>query len=290
MSDHGTREIDPVTGRDITSHDWNGIRELNTPLPKLVIWALIVTFAYSVLAWILLPAWPVGRDYTRGLLGLDQGDVAVAGYRDLASGRQGWLERFAADDFASLQSDTALMAVAGPAAQRLFEDNCAACHGLAGQGGPGFPALSDASWLWSGDPAEIALTIRHGINSEDPDTRIAEMPPFDWMERAERDALAAYVAALPTGAAAADDPAVGLFADNCASCHGDDGEGGLEVGAPSLADTSVVYGQDPQTVMATLRHGRIGEMPAWSGRLSAAEINLLALHVAGLGPRGEAAQ
>ena len=95
MSDSHTREIDPVTGRDTTGHDWNGIKELNTPFPKLVIWALVLTFLYSVIAWILLPAWPVGRDYTRGLLGLDQGEQAVAGYRNLAAGRQDWLARFA---------------------------------------------------------------------------------------------------------------------------------------------------------------------------------------------------
>ncbi|MEZ5812802.1 MAG: cytochrome-c oxidase, cbb3-type subunit III [Rhizobiaceae bacterium] len=286
MTDPHVREIDPVTGHDTTGHDWNGIKELNTPFPKLVIWALVLTFLYSVVAWVLLPAWPVGRDYTRGLLGLDQGDLAVDGYRDLASGRQGWLGRFAAGDFAALQADAALLTTALPAGRRLFEDNCAACHGLSGQGGPGFPVLADDTWLWSGEPEEIAVTIRHGINTEDPDARVAEMPAFDWMERSDRAALAGYVAALPAGTADDGSPAAALFADNCAACHGDKGQGGLEVGAPSLADASVIYGQDPGTVLKTLRHGRHGVMPAWIGRLSDAEINLLALYVAGLGRSG----
>lgn len=289
MSDPHSREIDPVTGRDITGHDWNGIKELNTPLPKLVIWALILTFLYSVIAWILLPAWPLGRDYTRGLLGLDQGEQAVEGYRDLAAGRQDWLDQFAVEDFAALQSDGELMERALPAAHRLFEDNCAACHGASGQGGPGFPVLSDDSWLWNGAPEEIALTIRDGINAND-DSRFAEMPTFDWMELSDRTALAEYVAALPNGAADADDPAATLFADNCASCHGDNAEGGLEVGAPSLIDGSVIYGQDPEAVMQTLRHGRAGVMPAWGSRLSDAEINLLALYVAGLSQSGGQAE
>ena len=130
-------------------------------------------------------------------------------------------------------------------------------------------------------PPRWALTIRHGINAND-DSRIAEMPTFDWMERADREALADYVAVLPEGDGAANGPAAALFAENCATCHGEGGAGGLEVGAPSLTDASVIYGQDWDTILQTLTHGRIGVMPAWSGRLSEAEINLLALFVTGL--------
>ena len=277
----GNRKVDPVTGYDTTGHDWGGITELNTPFPRFVIWILAATFLYSVVAWVLLPAWPVGRDYTRGLLGLDQGVEAVEGFRALSVERQGWLDRFATGDFAALQSDTALLEQAMPAAQRLFADNCAACHGTSGQGGPGFPVLSDGYWLWSGDPEEIALTIRDGINAND-NSRIAEMPSFDWMERSDREALAGYVAALPSGTADGSGPEADLFAENCAACHGDGGEGGLGVGAPSLTDTATIYGQDAKTVLQTLTYGRIGVMPAWGGRLSAAEMNLLTVYVAGL--------
>lgn len=282
----GNRRIDPVSGYDTTGHDWNGIKELNTPFPRLVIWALVLTFLYSVVAWVLLPAWPTGRDYTRGLLGLDQQEEAVQGFRDLAERRQDWLSRFEGDDFDALQSDKALMTEALPAAARLFADNCAACHGAGGQGGPGFPVLSDGTWLWSGDPKEIAATIRHGINAEDPDTRTAEMPAFDWMERPDQVSLAQFVAELPNGSADHESPAGQVFGENCSSCHGDTGAGDLGVGAPSLTDKAVIYGQDPETVMKTLRSGRKGVMPAWSGRLSGAEINLLALYVAQLGHHG----
>lgn len=278
----GNREIDPVTGYDTTGHDWGGITELNTAFPKIVIWALALTFLYSVAAWILLPAWPLGRDYTRGLLGLDQGREAMAGFHELAGERQDWISRFDGGDFAALRSDAGLMRQAMPAAKRLYADNCAACHGTGGGGGPGFPVLADGYWLWSGDPAAIAETIRFGINAEHPDTRIAEMPSFDWMDRADRTALAHYVARLPDGATDAGGAAATLFAENCAACHGEGGKGGLEIGAPSLADASVIYGQDVETVFETLAHGRRGVMPAWSGRLSQAEINLLAVYVAGL--------
>ncbi|PTW99260.1 cytochrome-c oxidase, cbb3-type subunit III [Pararhodobacter aggregans] len=283
----GNRKIDPVTGYDTTGHDWGGITELNTAFPKVVIWALVLTFLYSVVAWILLPAWPTGRDYTRGLLGLDQSEEAIKGFNSLADRRQDWLSRFEGENFVALQSDATLMATAMPAAARLFADNCAACHGTNGQGGPGFPVLSDETWLWGGDTEEIATTIRHGINTEDPDTRYAEMPAFDWMERSDRLALAEFVSEMRGGVADFESAAGTLFSENCSSCHGETGTGGLEIGAPSFTDEAVIYGQDRETLMETLRRGRHGVMPAWSGRLSEAEINLLALYVARIGrPEG----
>lgn len=286
----GNRKTDPVTGYDTTGHDWGGITELNTAFPKVVIWALVLTFLYSVVAWVLLPAWPTGRDYTRGLLGLDQSEEAIKGFNSLADRRQDWLSRFEGENFVALQSDATLMATAMPVAARLFADNCAACHGTNGQGGPGFPVLSDDTWLWSGDAGEIVTTIRHGINADDPDTRYAEMPTFDWMERSDRIALVEFVSEMPGGAVDFESSVGTVFSENCSSCHGSTGDGGLEIGAPSLTDEAVIYGQDPGTVMQTLRRGRHGVMPAWNGRLSEAEINLLALYVARLGQPAGGAQ
>jgi len=288
----GNREIDPVTGYEFTGHEWGGIKELNTPFPKIALLALVLTFAYSVVAWILLPAWPLGRDYTRGLLGLDQQKMAEERLSDLAKLRADWLYRFENPDFDALASDAALMAVAMPAAARLYQDNCAACHGRDGHGGPGYPVLHDDHWLWGGTPEQIALTLQVGINAAHPETRWAEMPTFDWMDRAERVALAEYVAALPTGAANHESEAAMLFAENCATCHGEGGIGGLMNGAPSLVDDAVIYGQDVQTIMETLRRGRRGVMPYWSARISEAKINVLALYVARLAarPEGEATQ
>ena len=283
----GQREVDPVTGYDTTGHDWGGIRELNTPFPKIALVALAITVLYSLIAWVLLPAWPIGRDYTRGLLGLDQGEMAREGARAMASVREDWLKRFAASDLAGLAEDADLMARAMPAAERLFLDNCAVCHGAAGGGNPGYPVLADAHWLWGGDPAAIAHTLAVGINASHPDTRQAEMPAFDWMDRAERLALADHVAALPSGEADHGSDAAAAFEENCAACHGERGAGGLENGAPSLADGAAIYGQNRETVLRTLSGGRRGVMPSWSDRLSGEEINLLALYVAGLGDEGD---
>ncbi len=278
----GHLEIDPVTGYDTTGHDWNGIKELNTPFPRIVIWALILTFAYSLIAWVFLPSWPIGRTYFPGLLGLDQGEMAVKDFRAMDARRNDWMASFGSDDFAALQGDDELMTRAMPAADRLFQDNCAACHGSDGAGGPGYPALNDNSWLWGGEPETIAETLHVGINADNDDTRWAQMPAFDWMEKDERAAIADYVVALPEGTAEEDGPAATLFADNCSSCHGDSGIGGMMSGAPSLTDASVIYGQDRTTILQTLRHGRQGVMPAWADRLTEAEINLLAVYVAEL--------
>jgi cytochrome c oxidase cbb3-type subunit 3 len=284
----GNRDVDPVSGYDTTGHDWGGIKELNTPFPKIALVALALTFVYSVVAWILLPAWPLGRDYTRGLLDLDQQAMAVERLSTIETLREDWLTRFDTPDFETLSDDPALMAFAMPAADRLYQDNCSACHGRSGGGGPGYPVLSDDHWLWGGTPEDIAMTLQVGINAQHPDTRWAQMPAFDWMERSDRHALAEYVAALPSGAADHDGAAAALFAENCASCHGDQGAGGLHNGAPSLTDDAVIYGQDTASVLATLRNGRQGVMPYWSDRLSDAEINALALYVSRLQDDGAA--
>ncbi|GAB2209226.1 cytochrome-c oxidase, cbb3-type subunit III [Roseibium sp. ROS1] len=289
MSNRHSDEIDPVTGYGTTGHDWNGIKELNTPFPRIVIWALILTFLYSVVAWILLPAWPTGKSYTKGLLGLDQGETASEGYATIAAGRQDWMARLQSEDLGELQADVSLMRAVLPAAKRLFADNCAVCHGASGQGNTGFPVLADDNWLWSGEPDEIADIIRFGINSDHSDARISEMPSFDWMERADRIKLARLVAVLPNQVTDPESPASVLFMDNCAACHGDGGAGGLGIGAPSLTDGSVIYGQDAQTVLQTLNRGRKGVMPAWNGRLTDAEIKLLTLFVVQMGQsHGEA--
>ena len=153
------REIDELTGTPTTGHSWDGIKELNTPFPKIALVFLLLAFAYSVVAWFLLPAWPTGRSHTRGLLGLDQGQEALAGYRELEAGRKAWMSRFDKPDFAALSADHALLAEAMPAAGRLFQDNCAACHGVDAKGGPGFPNLTTAAWMWGGTPQQIADQI-----------------------------------------------------------------------------------------------------------------------------------
>lgn len=286
MSEHG-QEIDPVTGHLTTGHEWNGIKELNTPFPKIAIWALVIAVAYSVVAWVLLPAWPTGKSYTPGILGVTETSQAEAELAHLDALRDSWRSRFAEGDFAAIQADPDLLALARPEAARLFADNCAACHGAQGQGhdgsgGIGFPALSDKVKLWSSDPADIAEIIRVGINSAHDESNVSEMPAFgrdEMLAPDEIDQLVPYVAALAAGNADANSPAATLFEDNCASCHGEGGAGGMGVGAPALAHHTWIYGGDPAQIRKSVWNGRKGQMPAWEARLTTAERNMLALYV-----------
>lgn len=294
------QEIDPVTGHVTTGHDWNGIKELNTPFPRIAAFAMLAAFIYSVITWILLPAWPIGNTYTKGILGADTVADARAEFARISAARADWREQFASDDLEALAADPELMLLARPEMERLFADNCAACHGAQGQGkdghgGIGFPALDTGHWLWSGEMEDIAEVIRVGINSPDHDeTNYAEMLAYgrdQMLERDEIDLLVPWVASLQTGEADMESAAAELFEENCASCHGDGGEGGMEVGAPPLADASWIYGGSEADIRRTLMWGRQGVMPSWEGRLSEIERHMLAIHVAGLSERaGEEAQ
>ena len=165
-------ERDPHTGYMTTGHEWNGIKELNTPVPRVVYFFLIVTALFSVIYWVLMPAWPLGLTYTKGLLGIDQRTTVTESLKRAASEREAWTRRIGTESYQAIQNDPKLMTIVRQTGRTLFGDNCAACHGFDAKGGKGFPNLTTASWLWGGDPETIAETIRVGINSAHPNTRV----------------------------------------------------------------------------------------------------------------------
>ncbi|MFN4129081.1 MAG: cytochrome-c oxidase, cbb3-type subunit III [Paracoccaceae bacterium] len=279
-------ERDPVLGYLTTGHDWNGIKELNSPVPRIVFAFMVVTHLYALVAWFLLPTWPLGQTFTKGLLGIDQKTSVAADMATANAARAGWMDALATSDFDVIRTDAELMTRALATAEPLFGQNCQVCHGAGGIGGPGYPRLNDNIWIWGGMADEIATTLRVGINSDHPDTHFAQMPAFgrdgiiSWVEIA---VLTDYVQTLGNGVIP-DDPSegAGLFQANCAGCHGEDARGLEGSGAPNLTDADWLYGGDP----ANLRHGRIagrqGKMPSWQSRLTEAEIRALALYVEGL--------
>lgn len=281
-------ERDPVTGYATTGHDWNGIKELNSPIPRIVLWFLAVTHIYAVIAWVLFPAWPLGATYTKGLLGGDQRTALAADIAAATAARAGWMTALATQDFDTIRANPDLMARALATAAPLYGQNCQVCHGAGGAGGPGFPRLSDDVWLWGGTADAIETTLRYGINSTHPDTHFAQMPGFGrdgLLTRPEISVLTDYVLTLGAGVVP-DDPSEGaqLFQSSCAGCHGEDARGIEGTGAPDLTDADWIYGGDAATIRHVLLNGRQGVMPAWQGRLSDAEIRMLALYVEGLGP------
>ncbi|WP_234187343.1 cytochrome-c oxidase, cbb3-type subunit III [Shinella sp. NM-101] len=290
-----TERRDPATGRATTGHEWNGIEELETPIPRVVIFFLTVTTLFAIGYWILMPAWPLGVTYTKGLLGIDQRAVVTKQVEDAAATRAVWTGRIAEASLEDIAADPDLMNHVRETGRTLFIDNCAACHGTRGTGGPGFPNLAARAWLWGGEPDTIAETIRIGINSTNEETRVSQMMAFGRdgvLDDGQVRAVAAYVRSLSDLPMGAGDKAMvedgrQVFADNCVACHGEDGHGSTDVGAPNLADATWIYGSDAQTVFTTVYSGRQGHMPHWEGRLSPVDIKILALYV---GTLGEAAR
>ena len=281
-------ERDPHTGYLTTGHEWNGIKELNTPVPRSVYFFLILAFAFGVGYWIFMPAWPIGTSYTKGLLNFDQRTYVTDEVKQAALDRSTWTDRINKESFADIQKDPQLMHDVRETGKTLFGDNCAACHGRHATGGKGFPNLTTNSWLWGGSPEQISETIKVGINSAHPDSRTSQMPAFGHdgiLQRNDIEKVVTYVRSLSgASGASTEDVTAGqkIFADNCASCHGDDAKGNSETGAPNLTDQFWIYGGDPETVYTTVWGGRQGHMPTWEVRLSSIDRKILALYVADL--------
>lgn len=279
------KERDEFSGQLTTGHEWNGIKELNTPVPRLL-WAFLITMALFGLVWtVLMPSWPGINGYFRGLLGADQHQAVQQTLAEAEAERAVWAERLATEDLTSLAADASIMKVVREAGPVLFVDNCAACHGPAAKGNLGYPNIAQAPMMWGDDPDTVAETIRVGINSTHAETRFAQMLAFgkDQMLAGEEiSRLADYVVSISTGPALPEDqrqPAAELFAANCAGCHGEDARGMVESGAPNLTDAFWTYAGDRSTIRQSIYNGRQGTMPAWDGRLSAAQIRMLALYV-----------
>ncbi|AOO81841.1 cytochrome-c oxidase, cbb3-type subunit III [Bosea vaviloviae] len=284
--DHAKR--DPISGQLTTGHEWNGIEELDTPIPRVVLFFLAATTLFAVIYWLLMPAWPLGWTYTKGLLGINQREVVTQQVRDAAAGRTIWTNRVANASYAEIAADPALMTHVRDSGRTLFGDNCAVCHGSEGKGGPGFPNLATGSWLWGGSPEVIAETIRVGINGTSKQTRAAQMIAFgSVLDREQLSNVATFVLSLSGQKLAATELArlpagKEVFAASCVACHGQDGKGKQDLGAPDLTDANWIYGGDPQSVMNSVLYGRQGQMPSWESRLSPTDIKVLALYAASL--------
>ena len=284
------KERDPLTGHQTTGHEWNGITELNIAVPVAIWWFIGITHVWALIYWVLMPTWPLVTTYTKGLLGFNQKEHTNARIEARQEQRAWWTTPMEEKSIDEIRADPDLMRVANATAPALFGDNCAACHGQQATGGPGFPSLVDSAWLWGGNSDDILETLRVGINSPHPDSRASQMLAFGHdglLTRDEIRTVAAYVRLLSGANLPQDDDGAGatLFADNCASCHGDDAKGLTELGAPNLTDAFWMYGGDEASVFQTIYGGRHGWMPAWEGRLGLAERKILTIHIQDLAER-----
>lgn len=286
---------DQHTGQMTTGHEWNGIEELNTRVPRVVYIFLSLAFVFAVIYWLLMPAWPLGVTYTKGLLGVSQHSLVDADLKAAAADKAVWTDKIAKMKLTDIEADPALMHIVRETARPLFGDNCAACHGIDAKGGPGFPDLVDSSSLWGRDADAIMETVRVGVNSEHEDSRTSQMLAFGRDGMLDRDSIlhvAAFVQSLSNPALASGPEAASVaaghevFTKNCASCHGADGTGNTELGAPNLTDHFWLYGGDRQSIYTTIYGGRQGHMPTWEGRLSEVDRKMLTLYILDLAPKG----
>ena len=281
------KSVDNLTGIETTGHEWDGIKELNNPLPRWWLWCLYLTIIWGIGYTIAYPAWPMINGATSGLLGYStRGEVA----RDIAeheASNAALEEKLATVELASLSEDEALNHYAVSSGAAVFRTNCSQCHGSGAAGAKGYPNLLDDDWLWGGTFEDIVLTVRHGIrNDTDDDARFSQMPAYgEILEADEIDALVETVRGLAGEEHDAALAASGaeVFADNCAACHGDTGMGDREQGAPNLTDAIWLYGGDREALHESITNARFGVMPAWGPRLTDAQVNAVSAYVHQLG-------
>jgi cytochrome c oxidase cbb3-type subunit 3 len=281
-------EKDSVTGRETTGHEWDGIKELNTPLPKWWLYVFYACIAWGLGMFVLYPSIPYGTGYFHGLLGYSQREAVDMEVAKLVTMRKGSMDKIAAQSFDAIKADPGLMEVAMTAGRITFAENCQPCHGAGGGGRPGFPALAAGAWIWGGTLDDIDQTVTHGIRGLDPDTRQSAMPRFGadgTLKPQEIAAIADYVWADFYGhpAHAFDPSGPKLFAENCVACHGEKGLGNRDVGAPRLASQVHLYGNTRDAIVSQITLPRQGVMPNWNTRLDPATIKSVTLYVHALG-------
>ncbi|KAA5603473.1 cytochrome-c oxidase, cbb3-type subunit III [Roseospira marina] len=289
MAEHPER--DEITGRYTTGHEWDGISELNTPLPKWWVWVFYISIGWSVLYTIAYPSWPVMSGFFGGATGWHARASLEDSLAEAREARSEWVTQIAARDVPAILEDNTLRSYAMRGGEVLFKENCAPCHQTGGAGAYGYPTLADDEWIWGGTPEAIVTTIQHGIrNDTDPDARSSEMYAFgEWelLTEEEIDQVAQYVYDLSHGEMNAG-PGQDIFVAQCAACHSPDaqspgGEGNKDLGGPPLNNRIFLYGGTKKDIAAQVYKPQLGVMPSWSGRLSDEDIKQLAVYVHSLG-------
>ncbi|WGM48115.1 Cbb3-type cytochrome c oxidase subunit FixP [Brevundimonas sp. NIBR10] len=278
------RERDEHSGVDTTGHEWDGIKELDSPLPRWWPWVFYACIAFSIVYWVLMPAWPGISGYTPGILKQSDRAAVAQDLNALHVQRGQGDAMLASASLQQIEADPELQAHALAVGQSVFGDNCASCHGAGGGGVKGYPNLRDDVWLWGGSLEEIEHTLRVGVRSGHVNTRTSQMPAFGrdgLLQPAQIADLTEYVVNLsgrPADAQAVA-RATTLFADNCAACHMPTGVGSRALGAPNLTDREWLNGSDRTAITSQLHNGRNGVMPTWEGRFSPDVIKALAVYV-----------
>lgn len=273
---------------DTTGHSWDGIEEFDNPMPRWWLWTFYITIIWGIGYTIAYPAWPLVSSATAGILGYSTRGEVITEIAAVEEANAGINAQLAEAEITEISLNPELNSYAVSAGAAVYRTWCTQCHGSGAGGAVGYPNLLDNDWLWGGSVEAIYLTVAHGIrNEEDPDARYSEMPVFgDILEEDEIAQVANYVMTLSGGTpvdAAASQAGEAIYADNCTACHGENGLGNNDLGAPNIADQIWLYGGDYDTLVETVTYSRYGVMPPWQQRLSEAELRAVSLYVHQLG-------
>ncbi len=289
----GIPEKDAISGQTTTGHEWDGIKELNTPLPGWWVWVFYLTIVWSIGYVIVYPAIPLGSTNTTGVFGWNARAALQDELQEAAAMHAPMVSKIDGMDVAAILDDSAVRPYAIRAGEVIFKENCAPCHQTGGAGAYGFPTLADDEWLWGGEPEAIFTTIQYGIRDQDyAETRFNEMPAFDYLSTDEVDAVVAYIVGASSGNAPSGEGEQ-VFVDNCAVCHNSESSGPVPdgnhaMGAPALNNRIWLYsaaGADmtAEQIKSQVLAPQHGVMPGWSGRLTDAQIKEAAVYVHSLG-------
>ena len=279
------KKIDEITGVATTGHEWDGLEELNTPLPRWWLWLFYICIVWAIGYYFVYPSWPLINGYTKGFLGYSQRQAALDDVAAGAASRTEIGKALSAASLDQIRADPKMLEFAMANGKSAFGNNCAPCHGSGATGSPGYPNLQDDDWLWGGSLDAIQQTITVGARSVSADTRQNVMPSFgkDGLLTPEQiNTVADYVLSL-SGSGTTTDEGKQIFTDNCVACHGEGGVGNQELGAPNLTDKIWLYGGTKEAIVAQITEPKLGVMPTWGGKLDPVTIKSLAIYVHDLG-------
>lgn len=282
-------EKDEPTGTETTGHEWDGIKELNTPLPKWWLYTFYATIIWAIGYTIAYPAWPLVSGATKGVLGYSSRAELAQSVVEARAAQSQFLDQISTKSLADIRADQALFEFALAGGKSVFGVNCSPCHGSGAQGAPGYPNLNDDDWLWGGSLEEIHTTLENGVRYvQNETTRDSIMPAFGRDELLTQEQIAdtaQFVLSLSgkDHDQAAAERGKAVYAENCVACHGETGSGDKTQGAPALNDAIWLYGDTVDAITAQISNPRLGVMPAWSGRLNEPTIKQLAIYVHSLG-------
>ncbi len=282
------KEVDQISGIETTGHQWDGIKELNNPLPRWWLWTFYACCIWALAYWIVMPAWPLISSHTEGVIGYSSRAKLANTVAAAREEQSGYIERINAASLEEIAGDQELLNFALAGGGSAFAVNCSQCHGRGAAGYVGYPNLNDDDWIWGGTLEAISHVIHFGIRSDYDETRFNEMPAYgrdEILSREEINDVTEYVLSLSGTSTDAEAAGRGepIFAEQCSACHMENGQGNHELGAPNLTDSIWLYGGDKASVVETITYSRAGMMPGWTDRLDEATIKQLAIYVHSLG-------